>query len=75
MAEVTKLIDSLARLRQQKAKLTPISVRISPEQRQRLERLHADLGGSRAELLRLVMEQGMYACAEAINLDLEHDAA
>ncbi len=75
MKKANKLAESLARLRQQKAKLTPISVRISPDQRQRFERLHAYLGGNPAELLRLVMEQGIYACAAELQLDLEQDAA
>lgn len=69
--EARSLAQTLARLRDARELREPISVRITPEQRQQLQRLHAHTGGKRSELLRELFTQGLKACAEAIGLDLD----
>ena len=65
------LAASLATLRLGRVKLSPISVRISPAERNRLTKLHRQVGGTRAALLRLVFAEGISACAAAAGCDLD----
>ena len=69
--EARSLAQTLARIRAAQEIKEAISVRITSQQRQDLERLHAHLGGKRAELLRAAFEEGLNALALAAGLDLD----